>query len=540
MKRLARLRTRRPRPGGASVQLFPFLAVLLCTMGSLIVVLVLITRQARQQAACAAEIQAAEQATQLQSNLEEVQWRTEQLKVAREKTASQLHGARATLGQIEDHARRLAEKAQELEAALRELERDRNNAGGRRAELEAEAGRLRLQIEAAESELRQAEQAAAQQPQRYSVVPYDGPNPTSRRPIYIECRENSVILQPEGIVLRAEDFEGPMGPGNPLASAMRAIREYLVGQGAIDPARDGEPYPLLLVRPGGIEAYYAARAAISSWGAEFGYQFIEDDWQLDYPPGDSRLAQVVGQTVAVARVEQQRLIAAAPREYEQPKKPLFRASAGRGGVVLEEGTAEDAARALGRGGSRPFPSTGSTASGRGGSGYGGDSRQSGSGPAGYSGTTTGLSGSERGGFAGSDDEADHSQELAQLYGNADSLPVGDGRGVDPARGNPALGQGSDGTPFNPADARGGQPYASEAHAPRLSGPTGVSNGVGSAAGQQQQVAAGMLAQPDPGATGAGGGTPRRPGEWQESGDASLQGEACANHSLAEARGENWG
>ena len=56
----------------------------------------------------------------------------------------------------------------------------------------------------------------------YSVVPYEGPNSTHRRPVYIECRENSMVLQPEGVELTPADFVGMLGPGNPLASALRA------------------------------------------------------------------------------------------------------------------------------------------------------------------------------------------------------------------------------------------------------------------------------------------------------------------------------
>ena len=76
------------------------------------------------------------------------------------------------------------------------------------------------------------------------------------------------MLQPEGIELNENDFEGPLGPGNPLAAAVRAAREYMLGQKEFDPEA-GEPYPMLLVRPEGITAYYAAREAMKSWGGRF-------------------------------------------------------------------------------------------------------------------------------------------------------------------------------------------------------------------------------------------------------------------------------
>ena len=43
-----------------------------------------------------------------------------------------------------------------------------------------------------------AKSKLAKRPTSYAIVPYDGPNGTHRRPIYIECTAQGVILQPEG------------------------------------------------------------------------------------------------------------------------------------------------------------------------------------------------------------------------------------------------------------------------------------------------------------------------------------------------------
>ncbi len=74
--------------------------------------------------------------------------------------------------------------------------------------------------------LKKARAAAANRKPVYAVVPFEGIYQTSRRPIYIECRGDSIILQPEGIEFKPSDFLGPGGPGNPLASALRAAQEY--------------------------------------------------------------------------------------------------------------------------------------------------------------------------------------------------------------------------------------------------------------------------------------------------------------------------
>ena len=86
-------------------------------------------------------------------------------------------------------------------------------------------------------------------------------------------------------MLEARDFAEPLGPGNPLAAALRAAREYYADrQTPTDGGTDA--YPLLLVRPDGIAAYYKVREAIASWDAEFGYELVEADWSLELPPPD--------------------------------------------------------------------------------------------------------------------------------------------------------------------------------------------------------------------------------------------------------------
>src|SRR5690242_3374783 len=139
-----------------------------------------------------------------------------------------------------------------------------------RRQTTAELDQLKIRIAQAEAEVEEAKHDSKNKGVCYSVVPYQGPNQTRRRPIYIECGANEVILQPEGIVFKESDFEGPLGPGNPLAAALRAVREQMAARNGAS-AKE-EPYPLLLVRPEGVGAYYAARAALTSWGSEFGYE----------------------------------------------------------------------------------------------------------------------------------------------------------------------------------------------------------------------------------------------------------------------------
>jgi len=355
MKRYRSVRRRRGAPASPGVSLFPFLAVLLCTMGALILLLVIVARHARREAERKA-LTAAEARTQadeadesiedLEAARELVRYRIEKLKESRELAEAELADARLGLGHVEDHARRLREQLDHLETVLAELERTGPETGRQRLVLEAELARVRADAAEAERRLAEARQRAGRRKRSYAVVPYRGPNETLRRPVYLECRRDAIVLMPERIEFRGEDFEGPMGPGNPLAATLRAVREYMLTQGGFDPQRQGEPYPLLLVRPGGIGAYYAARMAMKSWASDFGYELIGEDWELRYPPPDPELARQANEALRRARVLQERLAAAAPRHYSSGRRRAltYRAAPTRGGVVPDGFVGDEPAR----------------------------------------------------------------------------------------------------------------------------------------------------------------------------------------------------
>jgi hypothetical protein len=345
MRRPLKATSRSRRQGDGNVTLFPFLAVLICTMGALILLLVVIAQQARVQAAQAASAddeELADRKKELETAEQSIAWQAEQVKIARERTESQLADARLELGHLEDHANRLARELVRLEATWRELDSLETDGGRRRAESAAELEQLKTRIDRARKLLADAQADADFRRKSYAVVPYEGPNGTRRRPIYIECRADAVLLQPEGVVLTDKDFAGPLGPGNPLDVALRAETEYLARQHADAGGEDAiEPYPLLLVRPEGIEAYYAARAAMQSWGSDFGYELIGDDWNLQFDPRDPALVQEITQAVATARARQQFLIAAAPGRYGGGSRPAYVARPYRGGVVRADGSRDD-------------------------------------------------------------------------------------------------------------------------------------------------------------------------------------------------------
>jgi hypothetical protein len=272
-----------------SVSLFPFLAVLICIMGALIIILVLMVARVGNGArtASGAAGQAAEEALaadqgKLRERLEEAQWRRELLERSRLEKTEELANKRAELSHLEDHIQRLQEQAKGLLDRARSIDEGKQLRAEDLEKARKEIARLKTEAAEKKKQLDEKNKMLETKERWYALIPYDGPNGTRRRPIYIECDELGITIQPEWLVFRAEDFQGPLGPGNPLDAALRTIRERMTQGGG----KAGEPYPLLVVRPSGIMAYGAARAALKSWDDEFGYELIGDDKRLDYGEAD--------------------------------------------------------------------------------------------------------------------------------------------------------------------------------------------------------------------------------------------------------------
>ena len=248
------------RRGGHSsangIQLLPFLDILTCTMGALVTLLFAFARYGQQQVVKVVDAKQVAAEAAAAAEVEDLQWRTSVLRESREKTEADLGNARLELSHLEDHLRRLRQRADQIHQAALALEKADPKAAQTQAG--AELGKLKERIALTKQELELARQNAAGKPTTYSIVPYAGPNQTRRRPIYLECRAEGVVLEPEGIVFTDSDFAGPLGPGNPLAAAVRAAREYMAER---DPNGfdQVEPYPLLVVRPDAIPQYYAAQ-----------------------------------------------------------------------------------------------------------------------------------------------------------------------------------------------------------------------------------------------------------------------------------------
>ena len=353
------------------MSLFPFLAVLICTMGSLIVLLVLVVQQARVDAAAppianvttaqpepegepppSAESDKSVDRTQQRAEAEQLYrdrvqerdehlWRKNILQTERQEKLNMLSETRLKLGHLEDHIRQLETRWKELQAEGTLLESQSGS-----SDTSQQLADLDRQRSALEQQLNERQQELASRPPSFAVIPYEGLSGTQRRPIYLECTAQGVAIQPAGITLSPADFVGPSTAGNPLEAALRTIREYWRETGLL---ADSEPYPLLLVRPSGVEMYGTARNALKTWDDEFGYELVGDEKNLAFPTVDPVLAEQVQQAVATAKQRQEVLAAAMPKAYKQQQAVAMRASANGGFVPVgggEDEMREQAERAL--------------------------------------------------------------------------------------------------------------------------------------------------------------------------------------------------
>jgi len=302
---MSRLRKNLNQP---SVSLFPFLAVLICTLGVLIVMLVLAVKsaevakeeeQATQDKAVAAKIEEAKQRLALET------FRSESIHGVRSDVLSRLADSRQKRGYLQQD---LSNATQQLEAAQKQIELLKNSlANVDKAtpdatapldtdDQEAAIEQLKQQIAAAKQALEvQRKKSKEQGPSRFSLVPHQGSGGTFRRPIFLECLKNEIRLQPLGITLSKQDFALPIQAGNPLDVALLTIQEHW--QQLKVTGDHGSPYPLIVVRPDGAETFVLARRAMKSWTDEFGYELVDAEKELDFGEPDNLLVAKVDKVV---------------------------------------------------------------------------------------------------------------------------------------------------------------------------------------------------------------------------------------------------
>ena len=307
--------SRQKRNQQYAVSLFPFLAVLVCTLGVLIVMLVMAVQAADMESQQRHDEVAQQQQQQLKAAQERrglAEFESEAILSVRGELTDRLKVAKSDRSYLEQQIKdtnRQAEDLLEAIANLRSLlKAGSTKASGARSQPDADekVEGLKSEIAAAQDSLKRLrEEQSFQRQDEFAIVPFMGSGGTHRQPIFIECVRDAIVLQPYGIGLNLADFTQPLAIGNMLDSALLTVREYWERHGLADD--DSKPYPLLVVRPDGAESYGLARRAMKSWDDEFGYELVDDRTKLQFGQPDLQLKSEIETAIETAKRRQQRL-----------------------------------------------------------------------------------------------------------------------------------------------------------------------------------------------------------------------------------------
>lgn len=281
------------------VDTFPFLAVLLCAMGALIVVLLTMDRKARLVARAKAEGVLRKQSEERESAIAlarreqekryadlRAAWQIRQdalrkavdaedakldteLREVRTRLADASRRLAAELEQLRSTRTRLANEKTKLNEAEATLAAAQNQAANEMQRIErTEAARTKLaaNLESMERTLKDIEADRQRDTNTYSLIPYHGKRGANQRPVYVECADKGLIFHPDKTRI----------PHDETKTLRAEVTRRLSASGA-------RPYLMLLVRPNGIESYYRVRASVSDLDVLFGYEMVDADWQFHIP-----------------------------------------------------------------------------------------------------------------------------------------------------------------------------------------------------------------------------------------------------------------
>lgn len=299
-----------------SVSLFPFLAVLVCAMGSLILLLLVMTRKIRhdQQAELSAsdasvaivqpvdrsaELQQLEQSVaEMQSRLTGLQQKVATLRNELEQKRLLLAQTRTELATLQAQLQAASSNtpAASAETDLQQLKQEEADLLARltateqalltkrdeltRAEDAVKEAELQLfekqsAIVALREQIQSAEAQAAAVSGVRTLVEFSNATGTTRTPIVIDVSAGGFEFLPNAVRITMADMEKFPVRDNPLLSAILAIHQHRSGR-----SLTAEPYVLLLVRPGGSLPFYGAQRILTEAKIHYGYELLTADRKI--------------------------------------------------------------------------------------------------------------------------------------------------------------------------------------------------------------------------------------------------------------------
>src|SRR5262245_15341753 len=280
------------------VNTFPFLAVLLCAMGSLILVLLVMDRRSHRAAQARAQeklrLEAREQSLARAMQREEYEVKRRARDAAQEKkraalrnrfdveekalsdelrevqerlakTARRLEAEEAAVRKLRDQVKDEQERVAKQEGMLDSARKEANSLAEKAASADQARAKLAGEMVQLEKILEALKKARQSDAETFSVVPYRGKQGDNRRPLYVECGETGFVFHPDQAKLDGPSLEALR------AELGRRIDRQKAELGAAA-SKEFRPYLLLLVRPDGIRRYYELQAAAKVLNVDFGYE----------------------------------------------------------------------------------------------------------------------------------------------------------------------------------------------------------------------------------------------------------------------------
>jgi hypothetical protein len=300
-----------------SISLFPFLAVLVCAMGALILLLLVMTRKIRhdQQLLAAtvdAEIVAAsvdrsDDIRALQKQIDAAEQKVDHLKaeLTRQQQAvtdqrSQLLTAQKVLTQLQAQASSPNDDSADVAEMLRDIRRLKVEEAAlleklteaekrlfdkqqllARAEDDATNARLKLRqqhsaLVSLRAQVQQAKEKAAATDGTSTLLEFSNSTGTTRTPIVIDVTSKGFELLPDEVLIGPDDMEGFPVRDNPLLSVILTAHRHR-SRGSVT----SEPYVLLVVRPDGALPFYHAQRILIDAKVHYGFELVEQDEELN-------------------------------------------------------------------------------------------------------------------------------------------------------------------------------------------------------------------------------------------------------------------
>ena len=329
-----------------SISLFPFLAVLVCAMGSLILLLLVMTRKMRQDqyveqtavvesaasevdAELAARIAALEKQissaernlnslqanaqahrssvdesqvriTDLEAELAQLQAKLEGMDPDAAPVAEALAKSRklkaeevALLRQLNETEKRLLSKQQQLANA----QDASNEASLALQEKHSDLLKLRDQVDEARSSLAKVSGTS-------TLLEFSNPTGTERTPIVVDVSGKGFEIYPNGIQITQADMEGFPVRDNPFLAAILTIHQHR-SKGSVT----GAPYVLLLVRPDGALPFYGAQRILMESNIHYGYELLDAENSVVSGAPDTIEVPLVKKSIAEALRRRENLYA---------------------------------------------------------------------------------------------------------------------------------------------------------------------------------------------------------------------------------------